>query len=127
MNTHDWSNKTVMIVEDDQCNCLLLEEILKPTGVNIICASNGKEAVEECEENDNIELILMDIKMPVMCGLEAVEKIKKMRATIPVIAQTAYAFDRDKSMAMEKGFDDYLIKPLKEKDVIKAIEKFFLN
>lgn len=115
---------TILIVEDEEINFIYLEELLLETNNKIIHAINGKEAVEICKNNEKIDLILMDIKMPVMDGYEAINLIKKEKNDIPVIAQTAYALKKDVNKIMKSGFDDYLPKPIKQKKLIETIKKY---
>ncbi len=80
---------------------------------------NGLDAVNICKNRRDIDIILMDIKMPVMDGIEATRQIKIMKPEIPVIAITAYAYDTDKKRLLESGFDEYLPKPLKRESSVK--------
>jgi len=82
------------------------------TGVKVIWADNGKDAVEECEKEEDIDLVLMDINMPQMNGLEATERIKKIRPKVPVIVQTAYLLSNEKEKSYEAGADDFIAKPI---------------
>ena len=104
--------RTILIVEDEEINFQYMQDLLSVNGLHILRASNGAEAVEICSQNENIELVLMDIKMPLMDGYQATKEIKKARAGLPVIAQTAYAMIEDKIKAKEAGCDDYLSKPI---------------
>jgi CheY-like chemotaxis protein len=85
-------------------------------------ATNGKQAVELFEKHNNIDLILMDIKMPVMSGLEATQIIKKSKPGIPVIAITAYAMHGDENKALEAGCDDYITKPAGKEKLLQVIQ-----
>ncbi|MFP4366564.1 MAG: response regulator [Bacteroidales bacterium] len=115
---------TLLIAEDEDFNFLLLEEFLNDTNINIIRACNGKEAVNICKSSKHIDLILMDIKMPLMNGLEATREIKKFMPGIPVIAQTAYAGDYDRNKAASYGCNDFLSKPFKQEDLLKKINLY---
>lgn len=116
--------KTILVAEDEESNYALVNAILKPHGFNIIRAKNGRAAVDLCSSNPDIDLVLMDIKMPVMDGFEAAQKILKNRSGLPVIAQTAYAHPSDRSRALETGFADYLAKPFNQKQLLDIIEKY---
>ena len=87
-------------------------------------ARNGQEAVEECESNLGINLVLMDIKMPVMNGKDAMNEIKKLRPDLPIIALSAFAMESDKETALANGFDSYLSKPIDKKLLFELINKF---
>ncbi len=85
---------TILIVEDEEINSIYLEELfvnIKGFDFNILHARNGKQAVDLCRENEDINLVLMDLKLPLMNGFEATNIIKKFRQELPVIAQTAYS------------------------------------
>jgi CheY-like chemotaxis protein len=120
----EWSNYTVLIAEDEETNFVYLHTALSKTNINVLRARNGKEAVEMTRINPSINLILMDIKMPEMNGLEATKSIKSFRKDIPIIAQTAFAMDEDKRNCTAIGCDDFLAKPIRYKVLIEAIGKF---
>lgn len=115
---------TVLIVEDEETNYLYLEEILSDYEIKTMHAHNGKEAVDICRTNPNINLVLMDIKMPVLNGYEALKEIKSFNPELPVIAQTAYAMAEDKEKAMRSGFKGYLAKPIDKGIFMEYIDKF---
>lgn len=121
---HNWNQKTIMIVEDDTINYKFLEVGLKPTNVKILWAKTGVEAVDMFKEN-KIDLILMDIQLPVMDGLEATTKIKKLNKDVPVIAQTAFALSIEKEQIFSAGCDDYMAKPIVMKTLIDRISQLF--
>ncbi|MBN1414392.1 MAG: PAS domain S-box protein [Bacteroidales bacterium] len=123
-STFDWSDKTILIAEDEETNYTFLEVLLKVTGANIVWARNGIEAIDMCRENTDINLVLMDIKMPNMDGLEATRQIKKIRKTLPVIVQTAYAMSADEESCLESGCDAYISKPIKIEPLFKLIMEF---
>ncbi|MBK7213504.1 MAG: PAS domain S-box protein [Bacteroidales bacterium] len=102
----------ILVAEDDDFSFTLLETILEQASIGIIRAFNGKEAVKYCEENNDIDLILMDLKMPEMNGIEATRRIKELRPELPIIAQTAYAFSNERAAAIEAGCDEYITKPI---------------
>ncbi|VAW14498.1 hypothetical protein MNBD_BACTEROID01-1354 [hydrothermal vent metagenome] len=118
--------KTILIVEDVQVSFEFLKIVLEKSGINIIWAKDGEEAIKLCKENTNIDLVLMDINMPFMNGYEATKKIKKIRPNLPIIAQTAYAIAGDKEKSLEAGCDDYIAKPIKL-DILMAKIKIFLG
>jgi PAS domain S-box-containing protein len=119
--TLDWGNKVILVAEDELVNYRFFEEVFEGTRVNLIWAVNGQEAVEHCMVNKSIDLVLMDIKMPVLNGYDATEKIKKIRPELPIIAQTAYALIGDESKAKNAGCDDYIHKPIDSDELMKKI------
>ena len=119
----NWSDKTILIAEDEDSNFRYLEMVIKKTKAKIIWAKNGFEAIELCK-NHNPDLILMDIKMPEMDGLEATREIKKSYPEIPIIAQTAYAMENDERLSLEAGCNSYLSKPIRANSLLNAISTF---
>ena len=118
------ANKTILIAEDDNINFLLFQKMMKDKDFKIIRAKNGQEAVDICISNSNIDLVLMDIKMPVLNGFEAVEQIKPIRPELPIIAQTAYSSSEDRIKIEKAGFDDYITKPLSRERLFELIDKY---
>jgi PAS domain S-box-containing protein len=116
--------KTILIAEDEENNFMLLSEMLSKLNLNIMHARDGKEALDICRSSEKIDLILMDIKMPVMDGYEATREIRKFLPGIPVIAQTAYAFGSDREKALEAGCNDYISKPMKRETLLLIINKY---
>jgi CheY-like chemotaxis protein len=119
--------KTLLIVEDEEYNFKYIEAVLSPLNFRLIHAGNGQEAVDICKSDNSIDLVVMDIKMPVMDGYEATSIIKKIRPLLPIIAQTAYAFEADKENAINAGCDDYIAKPVKKQVLIDTIMKYLSN
>jgi len=112
----------ILIVEDENSNFLLIEAILRKTGVNLLHAWNGKQAIEMLNENPDIDLCLMDLKMPIMDGFEATEKIRERgNNKLPVIALTAFSEMFHKETAIEKGFNMYMTKPLNREALVENI------
>ncbi|MGC9343942.1 MAG: ATP-binding response regulator, partial [Bacteroidales bacterium] len=114
----------VLIAEDDMVNALYLNTILENAGINAITAANGQEAVEACQKNNDIGLVLMDIKMPVLGGLEATRQIKSFRPELLVIAVTAHALRGDEQKALEAGCSDYVAKPYNATALLKKVTYF---
>ena len=113
--------KKILIAEDNDSNFILMTYILKKY-YQFERAKNGQEAVQMAEKGD-YDLVLMDIKMPIMDGLEATKKIKVLRPSLPVIALTANAFDSDRQLAMEAGCIEFLSKPISSDLCLKTIAK----
>ena len=114
--------KKILVAEDNDSNFILMTYILKKYYA-YERAKNGKEAVDLVEKN-TYDMVLMDIKMPIMDGLEATKAIKKIRPEIPIVALTANAFDSDRQLAMEAGCIDFLSKPVSSDLCIKTIRKY---
>ncbi len=121
----DWSDKIILIVEDEVSNYELLEEALRITGAKLLWAKDGKPAIDLCKSNSNIDLILMDIQMPKMNGYEATREIKALRPDIPVIAQTAFAMSGEYKKAIEAGCTDYIMKPIQLDNLYAKLKKYF--
>ena len=113
----DWKEKVILIAEDEESNYTFLEHVLKRTGVKLLWAQNGMEAVN-IAQTEKIDLILMDIRMPGMDGYEATEIIKKGNKSLPIIAQTAYALKGEKELSIGSGCDAYISKPI---DIIELM------
>ena len=116
---------TILVADDDELARIYIDQLLNDKCRKVLFAENGKEAVEIFQNNMEIDLILMDIKMPVLDGYSATIKIKEQNKKVIVIAQTAYALASDREKALAAGCDDYLAKPLMKKDLFTVIEKFF--
>ena len=115
---------TILVVEDEDYNYLYIEEVLLDLQVNILHAKSGKEAVELSKKHPDIQLILMDIKLPDFNGFEALKQIKTILPNVPAIAQTAYALSGDKEIALEMGFTDYIAKPIDDIELVSKVQQF---
>ena len=115
---------TILIAEDEINNMVFLEEVFSRTNYTVLKVENGKEAVDICAENTTIDVVLMDIKMPIMNGLEATEIIKKTRPDLPIIALSAFAMESDIKYALSKGCDSYISKPINRKLLLKTIVEY---
>ena len=113
----------VLVVEDQELNFMYLEELLLDLELDYIRAKDGKEAIALCKENDDISLVLMDIKMPEMDGYTATKLIREFKPNLPIIAQTAYALQSEVNK-YGKVFDDYIIKPISEAVFKNSVNKF---
>ncbi len=121
---YNWSQYTILIAEDEETNFIYLETALQKTNVTILRAKNGKEAVEITKINPQVDVILMDIKMPEMNGLEATRSIKSFRKDIPIIAQTAFAMEEDRRNCSAVGCDDFMPKPIRYKILLETLAKY---
>jgi two-component system cell cycle response regulator DivK len=122
----NWNKKTILIAEDEDSNYRYLEMVLKKTNAKLIWAKDGIEAIELCKKHKP-DIILMDIKMPNMDGLEATREIKKIYPEIPLIAQTAFAMENDERLSLEAGCNYYLSKPIKANDLLDALSTFLIG
>jgi signal transduction histidine kinase/ligand-binding sensor domain-containing protein len=122
----DLSKNHILIAEDEPANYLYLEKALKSSNASIHWAKNGLEAVDMVEKAKDFkfDLILMDIKMPVLNGIDAFIEIRKLDKKVPIIAQSAFAQEIDRNQAIQIGFTDYLIKPIRPKVLMEVIGKF---
>jgi CheY-like chemotaxis protein len=116
-------NHLILVAEDEEANWLYLEQVLSLQKRNVIRAANGREAVDLCRVKP-VDLVLMDIKMPVMNGFEALEEIRKLKPDLPVIAQTAYALPNDVER-LKKSFDDFITKPIDRNLLAEKIASVF--
>jgi CheY-like chemotaxis protein/nitrogen-specific signal transduction histidine kinase len=117
--------KVALIAEDDETSFILLRTIMTDNGYEVIHAKNGMEAVEFAHSRDDIDVILMDIRMPVMDGMEATRKIKSFRPDIPIIGQTAYAFSNEREEIIKSGCDFYITKPIDLYELMSILNRVF--
>ena len=122
--TYKWVNKTILIAEDEPNNYYYIEEVLKKTKAKLIIATNGKEAVRLFKKHQNIDLIIMDIKMPEMDGFEATKQIKALNKDIPIISQSAYAMPVEIEKGYLLGINDYITKPVNPKKLLSILNKY---
>jgi len=120
----NWKTKNILIVEDDETNAYLLKAYLAKTKATIVEVRNGKQAVEICSSNLDIDIVLMDIRLPEMNGYNATRLIKSAKQDLPVIAQTAFALDTDVEKAFEAGCDDFLAKPISQEELFTVLSKY---
>lgn len=121
---YKWFDKTILIVEDEKSNHMLIDLILRPTSAKTLWAMDGIKAVEIAKENTNIDLVLMDIRLPKMDGYEATKKIREFNTKVPIIAQTAYVMEEEKYKVTDVGCNDLLTKPLQREKLLKMIDKY---
>ncbi len=115
----------ILVAEDDEVSQIFLNRIIKNIAEKLLNASNGAEAVEACQINSDLDLILMDMKMPVMDGFEATRKIREFNKSVIIIAQTAYGLAGDREKALEAGCNDYISKPIDQIKLKELINKYF--
>jgi CheY-like chemotaxis protein len=113
--------KKILIVEDDMSSRLYLNKILEKVGVIILNAGDGQEAVTIAFNNPDLDIILLDIQLPVLDGYSALIKIREFRKDVIIIAQTAYGLMGDKEKILNSGFNDYVIKPILAQNLIDKL------
>jgi len=118
-----WPGKHIVVAEDEESNFLLIEAILKDTGIVLIRANDGVELLEILEKETNIDLVLLDIKMPRMNGINAMKILRNSKPGIPVIAQTAYDQTQHREQCREQGCEDFLVKPIRKIELLEAIKR----
>ena len=122
--SYNWKGKVILVAEDEEINYLFLDEVLTRTGAKVLWARNGKEAIDLYNQNQ-VDLILMDLKMPEMNGYEAMQQIKDSLGKTKIIAQTAFAMSGEREEILEAGFDGYISKPIKIGELLTLMEKNF--
>jgi signal transduction histidine kinase/CheY-like chemotaxis protein len=111
----------ILVAEDDNISFLFIQQLLNLPGINLIRASDGKEAIEFTRKNPDLSLILMDIKMPHLSGIEATREIRKFNPGVPIIAQSAYTFSGEQEQAFEAGCNNYITKPIDKTRLLEII------
>jgi len=127
MNERDLSGNTILIAEDNDLNYTLFASSLKSTGLIIIRAKNGHEAVEYCRNHPEIKMVLMDGMMPVMNGYEATKEIRMFAPALPIVIITAYVSQFSVQDALSSNCNDYLAKPISQQALITAVKKWVLK
>lgn len=122
MNMSD-NSITILVAEDEDSSFMLMKMILLQNKFKVLRAANGLEAVDLCRTREDIDLVLMDIKMPKMDGLSAARIIKNEKPDMPIVAVTAYALKGNRENAMEAGCNDYLTKPVSIELLLETIHK----
>ena len=116
---------TVLIAEDDKISSYLIEKILKPYGCKILHAKDGEEVVALCKQNKEIDLIFMDVKMPIIDGFEATRQIRTFNQDVVIIAQTAFTMLGDKEKSAAVGCNEHISKPIEQEKVTRILDKYF--
>ncbi|MFC2111547.1 hybrid sensor histidine kinase/response regulator, partial [Bacteroidota bacterium] len=124
---HEIKKLKILIAEDEEISYRHLSIILKNIAKEIFHARTGIETIEICRNNPDIDLILMDIKMPKLSGYEATRQIRELNKNIIIIAQTAYALEGDREKAIESGCDDYISKPIDKDELMMKIKKLIIS
>jgi PAS domain S-box-containing protein len=124
MKPIDWSSRKCLLVDDNKDVLIYLNRILTDTGVSIVTARSGFEAIEIIKETPDIDVVLLDMQMPEMNGIETTREIRKIRKNLPIIAQTAFIFEDDKDIILEAGCDACLIKPIRREHLLTVMSSF---
>lgn len=124
MDAKDLAGVKLLIVEDDLSSRLYLNKILERTGATLFNAGDGQEAINISKDNPDIDIILMDIQLPVLDGYSSAKKIREFRKNIIIIAQTAYGLSGDMEDILSSGFDDYIIKPIYSAQLLEKLASF---
>jgi PAS domain S-box-containing protein len=124
---YDLSKYTILVAEDEESNYILIEHLLRPSGIGVVHVKDGKEAMDLLKKRKDFNLALFDIKMPEVDGLELAEWIVSQGINIPLIAQTAYAMPGDKEKCLAAGFSDYIVKPIRAELLLKIVNSYLKN
>lgn len=120
---YNWKNKVILIAEDMEMNFVLLKKTLAQTQANIIRAKNGQEMVDIIKSQRNVDIVLLDMGMPVMDGYDATKLLRNEGFQVPIIAQTAFALNNEKERVLEVGCNDYVEKPINKEVLFEKIDK----
>ncbi|MBV5314862.1 MAG: response regulator [Prolixibacteraceae bacterium] len=121
---YSWEGKTVLIVEDNETSNIYFEAALRKTKANLIWAKNGLDAVEVVKKTERIDLILMDINMPKMDGIEATRIIKSLYPDIVIVVQTAFILSGEERLCQDAGCDEFITKPIRLKYLLDTINRY---
>lgn len=124
MDEHKYDNIIVLIVEDIESNHLLIDKSLSKAGIQTLWASDGATAVALCKDFNNIDLVLMDLRLPKMDGYEATRLIRNDRPNLPIIAQTAYVMPYEKAKVLDAGCNDLITKPYRSSEIVAIVKKY---
>ena len=124
LSSINWSSKKCLLVDDNKDVLIYLNRILLDTGLTILMARSGSEAIEIIKATPDLDVVLLDMQMPEMNGIEATKEIRKIRKNLPIIAQTAFIFEDDKDIILEAGCDACLIKPIRKDHLLTVMSSF---
>ncbi|MEI6820879.1 MAG: response regulator [Bacteroidota bacterium] len=122
---YNWESKIILIVEDDICNACYIKEILDKTKAECKIAPNARMALKYFYSTPKIDLILMDLQLPDISGIELTVKIKAINSEVPIIAQTAFEKEFAKAKCLEVGCNDYITKPINKDSLLELIDSYF--
>ena len=121
---YNWKGKTILLVEDEVTNMKLLTVVLNQTGAAFLCAVNGKEVRDHYNRIDQVDLVLLDVRLPDASGWELARELKALRPGLPVIVQTAFAMAGDREKSLDAGCNDHISKPIKKEQLLKMISEY---
>ncbi len=125
-NLSEMKDKIILVVEDDLVSCELFRELFERENIDaFIIVNDGERAIEVCKIEKNIQLVLMDYKLPGIDGCETLKEIRKIIKDIPVVMQTAYAYDLEKEIGKDCPFNDFITKPIISGELFRIINKYF--
>lgn len=119
----NWGDKVILVVEDVDTNKIFFDAALRKTHAKILWAKDGQEAIDMFKQNV-IDLVLMDLQLPIIDGYTATRELKKINKRIPIIAQTAHVMSGEREKCLEAGCDDYLAKPIRLQVLMETLSKF---
>ena len=122
--TYNWEDKTIVIVEDNDVNYLLLKKQLRKTKATIAWLKNGLDSVNYIKDKKPADIVLMDVRMPIMDGIEATKLIKEILPDLPIIMQTACVIGSDYEDVKSSGCEDYIFKPIISADLLEKIKTY---
>lgn len=125
--TPDLSGCRILVAEDDESNYIFIKQLLHNTHAKVIHALNGREVLKIMSDHHQVQLILMDIRMPVIDGIKTLHELKKLNVSIPVIAQTAYSMEDEVIKLKKEGFDDYISKPIQREQLYCILKKYLIG
>lgn len=123
---YNWAGKKILVAEDEDTNFMVVKASLARTHIDIHRVLNGEDAVNKCL-NEEFDIVLMDIKMPLLDGIEATKQIKAIKPDLPIIAQTAFILKNERDQCIKAGCTEYIPKPIKSYILLETIDKFILN
>lgn len=123
-NNYSWPEKTILVVEDNETSNIYFEAALRKTKANLLWAKNGLEAVELVKNNRDINLVLMDINMPKLDGIEATRIIKNLFPEIIIVVQTAFLLSGEERLCQDAGCDEFITKPIRLKYLLDTLNHY---
>jgi CheY-like chemotaxis protein len=120
----NWDGQRILIAEDEEDNYELVKIFLRKLNIQLIHAWDGEQALALCQQNPDLALILMDIRMPIMDGYETTRRIRETDKNIPIIALTAHALEEERRLCLEAGCNDFLRKPVSREQLSAILAQY---